>query len=451
MKPIKLLLMKLSNPFKKKPVPQEKSWANTDQGWMDTSWDAGWWQQNLQPLSGNGINEAVEACVSALAQTVASLPIYHFEEKDNGELDRKKGSNAERVLLRPNDYSTRSQFFNSLIRSMYYSADGYAVASRGGNRQINQLHIVEPKSMEPIMDPENGEVYYWGSPRFGKMYNPETDNAYPARDVLHLRINVDPKRPLKGQTPLTAATNSVSANSSIIGQQASFFKNMLRPSGYLKTEAMLNREQMKQLREAVDEQAKGMNSGGMPIFSNGLDYQSMSLSSQDSQVVEAFAMTKESISSVFRVPLPLINSMAGSTFNNAEALMRWFLASGLGFLLEHIELELNNLFGLPFGERLNFETKAMLRSDWKTQIDTLGEGVLKGIYSPNEARGMVGLPPAKDGDEPRVQQQVVPLSAWDMEPAAEEPVVVEEPVVEEEEDVEAALSAGIEKGFASAS
>jgi len=45
----------------------------------------------------------------------------------------------------------------------------------------------------------------------------------------------------------------------------------------------------------------------------------------------------------------------------------------------------------------------------------------------------------KDGEEPRVQQQVVPLSAWDKEPA---PVA---PVAEPEPDVMASLS----KGFAS--
>ena len=98
------------------------------------------------------------------------------------------------------------------------------------------------------------------------------------------------------------------------------------------------------------------------------------------------------------------------------------------------------MFSLPFDQRVNFDTKALLRSDWKTQIETLGEGTLKGIYSPNEARKLMGLPPAKDGDEPRVQQQVVPLSAWDKEPPAPEP----------EPEPEVDVAASFEKGFAGA-
>ena len=108
--------------------------------------------------------------------------------------------------------------------------------------------------------------------------------------------------------------------------------------------------------------------------------------------------------------------------------MSWFLASGLGFILEHIELELNRLFNLPYGQHLNFNTRALLRSDSKSRIDALSVGVINGIYTPNEARAQEGLPPAKDGDEPRVQQQVVPLSAWNQEPPEPE-VVVEEDVM----------------------
>jgi HK97 family phage portal protein len=423
--------MRLINPFRLK----QKSWVQTDQGLMNTAWDAGWWQQNLQPIAVS-TNEAVEACIAALAQTVSMCPAHHLTENPDGELKRQYGSVVERTLLTPNQYSTRTQFFNTIIRCMYYQGDGYAIATRNGNGSVANLYVVDPKSINPVLDPETGDVYYWASPNFGKQFNPETDDVHMARDVLHLRINVDPKDPLKGITPLTTAAHSMAANSAITSQQAAFFRNMSRPSGILSTPEKLNREQMKQLRQALEEKTVSENSGGVPILGSDLKWQSMSLTSQDAQMIEAFSMTVESISRVFRVPLPLINSMTGSTFNNAEAMMGWFLASGMGFLLEHIELELSKVFSLPFNQRVNFDTKALLRSDWKTQIETLGEGTLKGIYSPNEARKIMGLPPAKEGDEPRVQQQVVPLSAWDQ--ATPEPV----PEVD--------VAASFEKGFSGA-
>ena len=59
-----------------------------------------------------------------------------------------------------------------------------------------------------------------------------------------------------------------------------------------------------------------------------------------------------------------------------------------------------------------------MRSAFKDRIDGLARAVQGGIYSPNEARALESLSAAEDGDEPRVQQQVVPLSAWDKQPPA---------------------------------
>jgi len=233
----------------------------------------------------------------------------------------------------------------------------------------------------------------------------------------------------------------VAAGSAITGHQSKFFTNMSRPSGVFTTDAQLTKEQMLQLREAIAQQSQGNDSGKIPVLGNGMKFDTMSLTSQDAQLIEAYNMTVESISRVCRVPLPLINSMTGATFSNAEATMNWFLASGLGFMLEHIELELNKLFGLPFNSRINFNTKALLRSDLKTQIDTLSQGVINGIYAPNEARNQIGLGDVKDGDEPRVQQQVVPLSAWEQSMNEPAPAPAPEPV-----DVMASFN----KGYASA-
>jgi hypothetical protein len=85
----------------------------------------------------------------------------------------------------------------------------------------------------------------------------------------------------------------------------------------------------------------------------------------------------------------------------------------LGFCLEHVEQAFDMLFdlrGQP-DEYVEFSTDTLLRSAHNIRIEALARGVQGGIYSPNEARNMESLDSVKDGDEPRVQQQVVPLSA----------------------------------------
>src|SRR4029077_10387192 len=103
---------------------------------------------------------------------------------------------------------------------------------------------------------------------------------------------------------------------------------------------------------------------------------------------------------------------------STENLMRFWIASGVGFCLNHIEEALRRFFqlgGWP-DEYVEFDTAALERSNLKDRIAALAQGVQGGIFSPNEARRLEDLPAAEDGDEPRVQQKVVPLSAWSNPP-----------------------------------
>jgi hypothetical protein len=91
--------------------------------------------------------------------------------------------------------------------------------------------------------------------------------------------------------------------------------------------------------------------------------------------------------------------------------------------LNHVE----EAFGLTFelkgqpDEYVEFDTKALLRSAFKDRIEGLARAVQGGIFSPNEARNSEDLGNVKFGDEPRVQQQVVPLSAAGQIPASPAP------------------------------
>ncbi len=131
-------------------------------------------------------------------------------------------------------------------------------------------------------------------------------------------------------------------------------------------------------------------------------------------------ITDQSIALAFRMPLQVLG-VGATPFASTEALMSAWKASGLGFALNHIEEAIGNLFGLKGqpDEYLEFDTKALLRSNFKEYIEGLSHSTISGIHAPDEARNELGLPtvPGGVGKEPRVQQQVVPLSyGFDMKP-----------------------------------
>jgi hypothetical protein len=123
----------------------------------------------------------------------------------------------------------------------------------------------------------------------------------------------------------------------------------------------------------------------------------------------------------FRVPPQVIGLVTrGQAYGSAEAMMQAWISSGLGFCLNHVEEAFGHTFelkGQP-DEYVEFDTKALLRSAFKDRIEALARGVQGGIYSPNEARNEEDLDKVEFGDEPRVQQQVVPLSAAGKIPAS---------------------------------
>ena len=93
--------------------------------------------------------------------------------------------------------------------------------------------------------------------------------------------------------------------------------------------------------------------------------------------------------------------------------MRFWHQTGLGFALNHIEQSFDKLFdlkGVP-QEYIEFDVAGLLRTNERDRIEMLARAVQGGIYSPNEARAAEDLDAVPWGDEPRVQQQVVPLSA----------------------------------------
>jgi len=161
-----------------------------------------------------------------------------------------------------------------------------------------------------------------------------------------------------------------------------------------------------------NEQARGLNAGGTPILTAGLKAQTLGvIPAADAQLAEMMKINEQHIALAFRVPMPILG-FTGTT-GSTEALMQGWIASVLGFCLNHVEEAFDKMFdlwGQP-DEYTEFDTSVLLRSDQKTRIEALARGVLGGIMSPNEAREEEGLPAVAYGDEPRVQQQVAPLSA----------------------------------------
>ena len=373
-----------------------------------------WWQQGYIPLPFSR-SAMVEACVSAYSQTVSMCPGDHWKSTNKGGRERIKTSALSRILRHPNEYQSISDFLLNAIRSLYLDGNAYALALRNDRYEITELHLMDSRISRPQLA-WNGEVFYQlaGNMVIERQIEQGTSLLVPQRDVLHVRLHADRRfpYPIMGETPLMSVLGDIATGDAIADQQIQFYRNQARPSAVLSTDLQLDKDQVQFLRDRWDEQSKGLNQGKVPLLTAGLKVQPWTVGGRDAQVAEMLKITESHIALAFRIPLQLLG-LAGSPGGSTEALMGLWIATGLGFCLNHLEEAIGLLYGLKGqpDEYVEFDTAVLMRSAMKDRIDALARGVQGGIYSPNEARGLEGLDEVAHGDEPRVQQQVVPLSA----------------------------------------
>jgi HK97 family phage portal protein len=423
--------MKLLDLFKR------KSLVNTmDVGVLNQSWGQEWWQVDRKPISGAN-NPVVEACVRRYASSISSMPIEHYRTTEDGTRIHIRNSNALRTLRKPNPLMNQVEFLSNLVRSLFYTGNGFAVARRNSRTEIVEMWLLRPEMVHAYRLPEDGGVVYSISDSRFTYENFDPQYFVPARDMLHVKL-ATPHDPLRGVSPIESVVAPIQTNNAITQGSANFFTNQARPSGVISTDKDLTKDQITRLREVWNQQSKDMNSGKTPILASGLKWQQVSMSSQDAQTIEAYQMTVESITSVFGVPLALVNSMGNSTYNNTEQLISHWLSTDLGHTIKLIETSLENFFEMGADESLNLDEKILLRTNMKDRVDTLGQAVQRGIYSPNEARRIEGLPPVEGGEKPYLQQQMIqvgqtPEPKTTAQPNLPEPETQEDSQTEETE------------------
>lgn len=398
-----------------------------DSGWLPAGTPQNFWQmgRNVQP---HGHRSAmVSACVSAYSQTVAMCPGDHWKAEYDASGKRTGGryrvttSALSRILRKPNSYQSMSDFNLNLTRSLYGDGDGnaYALALRNDRFEITELHPMNPR-MCRYRVAVDGSIFYdlGGNEIIDYRLGSDAGMTVPQRDVLHVRLHT-PRHPLQGEGPISASALDIAAGDAMLQQQIQFFLNQARPSTILTTDQVLTMQQVTDIRAKWQEQARGLNEGGTPILSAGLKPIQLSASAVDSQLAEMMKLSEQHIALAFRVPLAILG-IGGQTYSSTEMLMQSWLASGLGFALNHIEEAFGQLFGL-YGmpdEYVEFDTSALMRSAFKERVEGYAAGVIGGIISPDEARAAFeyAAVPGGHGAQPRVQQQVVPLS-WHEEQA----------------------------------
>ena len=211
---------------------------------------------------------------------------------------------------------------------------------------------------------------------------------------------------------------------SIQEHSSRFFSQGARPGGILTAPGQIDDETALRLKTHFEESFTGENSGRVAVLGDGLEYESMVMTSVDAQLIEQLKWSAENVASAFQVPGYKIGIGPAPSYNNIEALDQQYYSQCLQILFECVEICLDEGLGLdqkPGGRNLGteFDLDDLLRMDSKTMAET--ENQLRNIKTPNESRLRLNLPPIEGGDAVYRQQQDFSLEALAKRDAQEDP------------------------------
>jgi HK97 family phage portal protein len=218
--------------------------------------------------------------------------------------------------------------------------------------------------------------------------------------IFHLRgLTTDG---IIGLSVLGAAKRAIEGTIATENYGSTLFKQGIRPSGVLETDANLSPEAAKQLKESLEAAYSGVdNAHKTLVLEDGLKWKPVSLSAEDTQFIESRKFARSEIAMFFGVPPHLIGDIDRGTSwgSGIEQQNRGFLTYTLRpYLTSICQAFARDL--LPIQERANytfqFDTYDLERADFGPRQVGLEIQRRNKVISRNEWRKWEGLNPIDD-------------------------------------------------------
>lgn len=354
---------------------------------------------------------AVWACVKLLSETPASLPLNIYRKTPTG---REVDANHYLSVLfsgKVNRYQNRVEFWETVLLNLLIHGNAYCVINRRAGKIVSLLPLMSSQVEVSLLS--DGSITYQQTDEKGNV------DVYAEQTIWHLKLMGNG---ITGLSPLAYQRNTLGIAQAAEKAVSNVYKNGAKPSGVLKLDRMLTKQQRDEVRSAFATLTTGSNNRLM-VLEKGTDFQGISLSPQD---IELLASRKFQISEICRwygVPSVLVNDNNGtSTWGSGiSQIMDGFYKLTLRPLLEKIEASMLVTL-LSADERrytdIEFDFDALLRSDAKVRFDGYHVAINAGVMTPNEARKMENLPEMDGGDQLLVQGALTPVIGIGSAPAA---------------------------------
>jgi len=372
----------------------------------------GAWQRNEDVAVDTVLsNPTLFACITLIARDIAKLRLKLMEQDADGIWSETSSAAFSPFLRKPNHYQTRIDFFKWWVTSVLSYGNTYALKARDDRGVVSAAYILDPCRVMPLVAPDTSVFYQLVRDELAGV---EHSVVVPAREMFHDK-ETPLFHPLCGVSPIYAAGYPAIQGLNIRRSSDKFFANGSKPGGVLTSPMNIGQETADRIKAYWDSNFSGNNIGKIAVLGDGLKYEAMAMTAEQSQLIDQLKMSDEDIAKCFAMPRHKVGIGPDPTYANIEPLTRNYYADCLQERIERLELLLDEGLGLTAvpGRTLGveFERNDLFQMDNESRMRMASEGVRAGVFSPNEVRRQFDMKPVKGGESPMLQQQMFSLEA----------------------------------------
>lgn len=343
--------------------------------------------------------------VSKISGHVGQLPIEIRRRVGTGSEIVEDHPAAKILSVSPNEFETPIVFKETLMMHALLGGNGRAAIIRRAGEPVELLPLLPNATVTCLVEGKKWHVVTaaeddpcaWvpgGPSRFrdGRVYK------IPDRDVLHV-----PGLGYNGFAglPLLAIGKNVFGLG--IGGEAAAGATFRNPKpGVIITapsHAFRDENDARDFLQQFNEFHTGVdNAGAAALLREGMSLTPLGISAADAQWIEQRRFQRQEVALLFGLE-SILGDDDPNSYRTLEQKNLAYLSNCLMKWLCRWEQEVDRKLLAGTGLFSRFNTDALLRSDRRELVTTLGSAITSRIMSPNEAREQLGLNPYDGGDE----------------------------------------------------
>lgn len=346
------------------------------------------------------------ACLDMITNAISQLPIYLYEENQNGEITKLTGDYRERLLNdEPSEFETGDNLKRQIVKDYLIHGNSYNYIERIGN-EVKSITNLNPENIEVVKFIKQGyklvkaDIIY-------KLEDNDEDSGksskkkeikFKSLDVLTVVQNSTDGLNGKGVLYFGAEVLKSALEEKEYTQH--LYKNSALPLGILSTDGRLSDDNYNNVKNSWQQIYTGVeNAGKTVILEEGLKYSPISLKPSDLLLTDNRKDNVSDICKLFNLPESLID-VSKAKYGSLEQNNAHFLQYTLSPIISVIESSLNKSLLLEDektkGCFFAFDTSEVLRTTEKELVDSTISSVNGGLLSLNEGRRKLNMKPVND-------------------------------------------------------